>query len=158
MDKLARTLAHIKRAARALGKHPVTEYRWLENYERSERLSVFLRKKRSDRGASRLWSKFEKIIDDAIKNIYLIAEKPSMAAVTEEVWLQCFKNKIKKKPAPNTLRARILMVSDRLRMEKRDGRKRAAEKYEPIRGHPCPRQSALVGNQKTSPPIMSVGE
>jgi putative transposase len=58
-----------------------------------------------------------------------------MAAVTEEVWLQCFKNNIKKKPASNTIRARILRLSDRLRLEKREGRKRAAEKYEPIKGH-----------------------
>ena len=58
-----------------------------------------------------------------------------MMAVTEEVYLQCFKNKIKKKPAPNTIRARILALSDHLRVEKREGKKRAAEKYEPIKGH-----------------------
>jgi len=49
--------------------------------------------------------------------------------------VQCFKNKIKKKPAPNTIRARILALSDHLRVEKREGKKRAAEKYEPIKGH-----------------------
>ena len=46
---------------------------------------------------------------------------------------ECFKKKIKKKPAANTIRARILMLSDRLRMEKREGKKRPAEKYEPIK-------------------------
>ena len=135
MEKSGRTAADVKRAAQLLGKHPVTVYRWLENYRRCERLSVFLRKGRSDRGSSRLADKVEKIIAAAIKSIYLTAEKPSMAAVTEEVRLQCFKNNIKKKPAPNTIRARILMLSDRLRLEKREGRKRAAEKYEPIKGH-----------------------
>jgi putative transposase len=94
-----------------------------------------LRKKRSDRGTSRVSNKVEKIIDTAIKSVYLTAEKPTMAAVNEEVWLQCFKKKIKMKPAANTIRARILMVSDRLKMEKREGKKRAAEKYEPIKGH-----------------------
>ena len=117
MEKSERTAADVKRAAQLLGKHPVTVYRWLENYRRCERLSVFLRKERSDRGSSRLANKVEKIIAAAIKSIYLTAEKPSMAAVTEEVWLQCFKNNIKKKPAPNTIRARILMLSDRLRLE-----------------------------------------
>ena len=53
------------------GKHPATVYRWIENYGRSERLSVFLRKERSDRGARRLSNKVEKIIDAAIKKIYL---------------------------------------------------------------------------------------
>jgi hypothetical protein len=78
-----------------LGKHPATVYRWIEDYGRSERLSVFLRKERSDRGARRLSNKVEKIIDAAIKKIYLTAERPDVAAVVEEVSLQCFNNKIK---------------------------------------------------------------
>src|SRR5271166_4645540 len=53
MDRAKRTLTDIKRAARVLGRHPVTVYRWIENYKRCERLSVFLRKRRSDRGTSR---------------------------------------------------------------------------------------------------------
>jgi putative transposase len=134
-DRAKRTLTDIKRAARVLGRHPVTVYRWIENYKRCERLSVFLRKRRSDRGTGRLSSNVETIIDTAIKSVYLTAEKPTMMAVTEEVYLQCFKNKIKKKPAPNTIRARILALSDHLRVEKREGKKRAAEKYEPIKGH-----------------------
>jgi putative transposase len=96
---------------------------------------VFLRKERSDRGARRLSNKVEKIIDAAIKKIYLTAERPDVAAVVEEVNLQCFNSKIKGKPAPNTIRARVSVLSDRLKLEKRDGRKRAAEKYEPLKGH-----------------------
>jgi len=46
---------------------------------------VFLRKERSDRGARRLSNKVEKIIDAAIKKIYLTAERPEVAAVVEEV-------------------------------------------------------------------------
>src|SRR5579863_4211665 len=34
MDKAKRTLVDIKRAARVLGRHPVTVYRWIEDYER----------------------------------------------------------------------------------------------------------------------------
>ena len=134
MGNSERTFAHIKKAARALGKHPATVYRWIENYGRSERLSVFLRKERSDRGARRLSNKVEKIIDAAIKKIYLTAERPDVAAVVEEVNLQCFNSKIKGKPAPNTIRARVSVLSDRLKLEKREGRKRAAEKYEPLKG------------------------
>ena len=44
MGNSERTFVHVKKAARALGKHPSTIYRWIEKYERSERLSVFLRK------------------------------------------------------------------------------------------------------------------
>lgn len=39
---------------RELGKHPATVYRWIGDYKRSKRLSVFLRKERSDRRTSRL--------------------------------------------------------------------------------------------------------
>src|SRR5208283_3201419 len=71
----------------------------------------------------------------AIKKIYLKAERPDVAAVIEEVNLQCFKSKITSKPAPNTIRARVFVLSDRLKMEKREGKKVAAAKYEPIKGH-----------------------
>ena len=135
MGNSERTFVHVKKAARALGKHPATVYRWIENYGRSERLSVFLRKERSDRGTTRLATTVEKIIDAAIKKIYLKAERPDVAAVIEEVNLQCFKSKITSKPAPNTIRARVFVLSDRLKMEKRKGKKVAAAKYEPIKGH-----------------------
>jgi hypothetical protein len=44
MDRTKRTLEKVQEVADAVGKHPATIYRWLEAYERSERVSVFLRK------------------------------------------------------------------------------------------------------------------
>ena len=52
----------------------------------------------------------------------------------EEVNLQCFKAKLKR-PGASTIRQRIENLSERLKLEKRKGRKAAAEKYEPIKGH-----------------------
>jgi hypothetical protein len=46
----------------------------IENYGRSERLSVFLRKERSDRGARRLSNKVEKIIDVAMSFVFWLGE------------------------------------------------------------------------------------
>jgi putative transposase len=135
MDEAKRTRAHVTRTARAIGKHPATIYRWIQQYKGSERLSVLLRKERSDRGKSRLTNKLDQIINAAIKKFYLTEESPDMMAVIEEVELQCFKHKIENKPHPNTVRARIAVLSDRLKLEKRKGRKAAAEKYEPIKGH-----------------------
>ena len=129
-----RTFAKVSKIAAALGKHPSTIYRWIEDYERAERLSVFLRKERSDRGKSRLPSKVNAIIETAIKKIYLTAEQPDVAAVIEEVQLQCFKAKAKK-PHAATVRRRVAALPDRLKLEKRESRKAAAEKYEPIKGH-----------------------
>jgi putative transposase len=135
MDTAKRTFERVQKIAEVVGKHPATIYRWIEAYERSERISVFLRKGRSDRGKTRLSNKVNAIIETAIKKIYLTAERPDVAAVVEEVQLQCYKSKIKKKPHADTIRRRIAALPDRLKLEKRKGRKAAAEKYEPIKGH-----------------------
>jgi putative transposase len=135
MDRAKRTLAKVQKCADALGKHPATIYRWMKAYEHSERISIFLRKGRTDRGKSRLSNQVNAIIETAIKKIYLTAERPDVAAVVEEVQLQCFKNKIKDRPHADTIRQRIAALPDRLKLEKRKGRKAAAEKYEPIKGH-----------------------
>jgi putative transposase len=135
MDPVKRSRAQVSRVAKAIGKHPATIYRWMHQYESAERLSGLLRKDRSDRGKSRLTRRLDGIVDEAIKKFYLTAENPHMTAVIEEVDLQCFKQKIKKRPHPNTIRARIAKLSDRLKLEKRKGKKAAEAKYEPIKGH-----------------------
>jgi hypothetical protein len=82
-------------------------------------------------GARRLSNKVEKIIDAAIKKIYLTAERPDVAAVVEEVNLQCFNSKIKGKPAPNTIRARVSVLSARAGASARRNRsrRRAADQH-----------------------------
>src|SRR5260370_11939254 len=87
-------------------------------------------------------------------------------ADVEKIKLQCINSKIKGKPAPNTIRARVSVLSDRLKLEKREGRKRAAEKYEPLKGHfpgaDCPLAVAqidhtpmdvIVGDEEHRQPI-----
>jgi putative transposase len=135
MTPAERTLEKVQKVAAVVRKHPATVYRWIEAYERSERISAFLRKGRADRGKSRLSKKVDAIIETAIKKIYLTAERPAAAAVIEEVQLQCFKSGIKDTPHDDTIRQRIANLPDRLKLEKRKGRKAAAEKYEPIKGH-----------------------
>lgn len=134
MDPKVRTLADVKKVADALGKHPSTIYRWIEEYGRTGRVSVFLRKPRSDQGALRIPEAVEAIIATAIKTKYLVGEKPDMVAVIEEVQLQCRKAN-QPRPHPNTVRRRIAMVSDREKLRKREGKKAVDEKYEPRLGH-----------------------
>jgi putative transposase len=88
MDGIERTRAAVEKVAKILKKHPATIYRWIESYNCSGRLSELLRKNRADRGKSRLSSKVDTIIEDAIKKIYLTAEQPHISAVIEEVNLQ----------------------------------------------------------------------
>ena len=67
MDGIERTRAAVEKVAKILKKHPATIYRWIESYNCSGRLSELLRKNRADRGKSRLSSKVDTIIEDAIK-------------------------------------------------------------------------------------------
>jgi putative transposase len=134
LSRTQRTLTRVQKAADALGRHPATIYRWIEKYRSAGRVSALLRKERSDRGKSHLSETINSIIDTAINKIYLTAERPNAAAVIEEVNLQCFKAKIER-PGHCTVRRRIALLSDRVKLEKRKGRKAAAEKYEPIKGH-----------------------
>ena len=71
MDRAKRTLAKVQKFADELGKHPATIYRWMDSYEHSGRISIFLRKGRTDRGKSRLSNKVNAIIETAIKKIFL---------------------------------------------------------------------------------------
>ena len=136
MDRAKRTFEKVQKVANALGRHPATIYRWMEAYERSERISVFLRKDRSDRGKSRLSKKVNAIIEAAIKKIYLKAERPDVAAVVEEVRLQCFKSKIKKQPHADTIRQRVAALPDRLKLDKREGRSRQSHRQaQPFEKH-----------------------
>jgi putative transposase len=98
--------------SQSLNRHPATIYRWIDAHDHSERVSVLLRKGRSDQGGSRLSQEVDAIIEAAIKKIYLVAEQPQITAVIEEVELQCFKAKLKK-PGANTLRSRQLRKQPR---------------------------------------------
>ena len=85
MDKAQRTRSHVEKVARILDRHPATIYRWIDAHDHSERVSVLLRKGRSDQGGSRLSQEVDAIIEAAIKKIYLVAEQPQITAVIEEV-------------------------------------------------------------------------
>jgi putative transposase len=134
MDEEQRTRDHVEKVAKILNRHPATIYRWIEAHKNAQRVSVLLRKGRSDRGGSRVSKEVDAIIQAAIKEIYLVAEQPQITAVIEEVNLQCFKAKLTR-PGASTIRRRIASLSGRLKLEKRKGKKAAAEKYEPIKGH-----------------------
>ncbi|MCG2575867.1 DDE-type integrase/transposase/recombinase [Dechloromonas sp. XY25] len=129
-----RNLSDVKAVAESLRVTPCTIYRWIEKYQKAGRLSVFLRKPRSDCGEKRLSEPQEAIIQKAIETKYLTAEKPDVETVIEEVRLLCSLNQVKK-PHDNTVRNRINEISERTKIAKRRSKKIAAEIFEPIRGH-----------------------
>jgi putative transposase len=128
-----KNFAEVNAIAEQLGCHPATIYRWIKEYAKTQRLSVLLRKRRSDAGKKRLPVPQEEIIEEAIRTKYLTAEKPDVESVVEEVALLCSLRQVKT-PHANTIRKRVNEISGRTKMEKRRGKKIAAENYEPIRG------------------------
>lgn len=127
------TLAEVKVIADALGKHPATIYRWISTYDKTQRVSCLLRKERADTGRKRLSAEQEEVIQEAINSKFLTEEKPGPEAVTELVRLLCSQRGLKN-PHANTVRSRLNQIPERMKMEKRRGRKVAAEHFEPIRG------------------------
>jgi putative transposase len=134
MDGTERTRADVEKVSKILKRHPATIYRWIDAYHHSGRISGLLQKGRADRGKSRLSNEVEAIIETAINTVYLTAEQPPVSAVIEEVAVQCFKAKLKT-PDASTVRRRVAMLADRLKLEKRKNKKAAAQKFEPIKGH-----------------------
>jgi len=100
------SFSDVKAVADALNRHPATIYRWIEEYSKTQRISVLLRKKRADTGAKRLSLAQEEVIQEAITTRYLTAEKRDAETVIEEVGLLCSQRKLKK-PHGNTIRNRI---------------------------------------------------
>lgn len=127
------SLADVKAVADALGKHPSTIYRWVDTYDKTQRLSSLLRKKRTDTGGRYLSDEQEEVIQIAIKSKYLTEEKAGPEVVIEEVGLLCSQRNLKR-PHGNTIRNRINQIPGRIKMEKRRGKKVAAEHFEVIRG------------------------
>jgi putative transposase len=134
MDPAQRTFAQVSAVADAEGRHPATIYRWIGDYQRTHRVSCFLKKPRADQGTTRISEELERIIEEAIKTKYLGAEKPSIVDVVEEVALQC-RQKQFKPPHDNTVRRRVSLVSERTKLEKRQGREAAENKFDPMLGH-----------------------
>ena len=128
-----RTRADVKKRAEEFNKHTNTIYKWIKSYERSG-IRGLMKKFRKDSGVKRLDEKIEKIIQENIEDYYLTKERRSVAYVHRVIVTEC-KNLNLKPPHENTIRKRIDAISQVKQLAKRFGHNKAAEKFEPIRGH-----------------------
>lgn len=129
-----RTAAHVRSVANEAGSNTSTIYRWIANYQETGLVSSLIRASRSDIGTPRLAAAVEIIVQDCLRRFFLTEERPTPMDVWEEIKSLCMKDGL---PAPhhNTIRNRIAMLSEELKVEKRLGKKAAKEKYSPQRGH-----------------------
>jgi putative transposase len=128
-----RSTADVDKVAQMLERSRSTVYRWLDRYETQASLSALMRKRRNDVGRSRLPEEIEAVISHQIETHYLTLNRRSIASTAEEVRKEC-KSKGLREPDESTVRDRIHRLDPRLVEERRYGDKRAAEKFDPLRG------------------------
>lgn len=118
-------------------KHDVgtsTIYRWLRDFDRVGRVSVFVRQTRKDKGRIGLPKKVEDVITDMVKVHYLTKQKKKPAKVIREVEMLCSKLGLES-PHPNTIRNRIKKLDTYNKKKSREGNKAARDAYSLSKGH-----------------------
>jgi putative transposase len=134
LEASRRTREMVKEQARAAGVHPVTIYRWLEAYRCTERVSALLPNKSGfKKGVGRLSPEVEAVVQATIEDFYLHKQKRSVKKTIDEVESRC-RNAGITPPHANTVRNRISALSEKAKMERRQGRRAAREVFDPVRG------------------------
>lgn len=135
LDPSRHSTEGVAEQARAAGVHSSTIYRWIDAFERTGQTSALLpAKKPGGKGRSRLSQETEAVLHATIEDFYLNKQRRSAEKTCQEVRRRC-RNAGLKPPHPNTIRNRIAQVSEEMKLERREGRKKAREKFKPIQGH-----------------------
>lgn len=129
-----RTAAMVQARAKEIGGSRSKLYRWLNAYEKSGLMSSLLPAWPSGPTTKKLGEQTEKIVDEMIKEHYLTQRRCRITKVHREVKDRCKKAGLTP-PHYNTLRKRVRHIPERTLIEGRYGKRRAAEKYDPIRDH-----------------------
>lgn len=113
-------------------KHNVTAmtiYRWIKDYEASEKISSLIsnKQKRGKRG-SRIDTLANKIVEDVIEELYLTKQRIGFPKIYDTIKSECKKANIQP-PHENTVRNRIKVIDPEFSMKKRFSPKKANEKY-----------------------------
>ncbi len=109
-----------------------TIYRWIQLFSSTGRISVFLRKRRSDDGKARLGPELEALMAKIITEKLLTAQKLQPTKVYRELESSCRENGWMT-PHLNTLRERIRRIAPITYAKHRRG-KNAELAFQPIRG------------------------
>src|SRR6266404_1939362 len=130
-----RTRRAVDDVARAHEVHTTTIYRWLDLYQQCGRTSVLVASPPSGgRGASRLHSESEKILECTIEDFYLTDQKRSVRRTYDELRRRC-RNAQVEAPHINTLRNRIKIVSAKEKVSRREGKQAAERQHGAFPGH-----------------------
>ena len=130
-----RTDEMVRAVAQEAGVHRTTVYRKLALYEQSGRVSDLTpTKPRGGKGQSRLAPEADAIVGSLLKEVYLNKQKRSIKKTADEI-SRSFTNAELKPPHYNTIRNRILAISEKERDKERLGAKVASENHDAFPGH-----------------------
>lgn len=132
--KVKRNRKLVEEYAKKNNVSPASIYNWIKNYSEVDTVSSLVRKKRSDRGKTRLSPNLEKIIYQCVQKMVLNKQQYSIASVIEEVKLCCRKAGLAA-PHPNTIRKRISIIPEEEFLKRRRGNKEARAIFSPIEGN-----------------------
>jgi putative transposase len=132
VEQQSLTLGDVERAVRQLRVSRSLLYTLLRRYRQRPQASSLLPWKRGrDNNVRVLDQNREQLLNACIKDFYLRPERPSLAALVQEVRRRFSEQQL---PAPNyrTVRRRVGAMDLRLVIGKREGVKRAREKLGPV--------------------------
>ncbi|WP_189339638.1 Mu transposase C-terminal domain-containing protein [Rhodanobacter denitrificans] len=121
-------------AAKMLGVQPRTVWRIQKRYRTDSKVSTLVSRKPGPKKGSRFLSlEREAIVHDVLEESYLKRERPSAGTATNDVELECKRRQLRPVCA-QTIRNRLRAIDPKYVMQKRQGGKRAREKYKPVPG------------------------
>lgn len=120
-------------AAQRLNKSRQSVYNYLQTWEKTGRLSAFIKKQRKDKGRSRLGGDVSGIIESVIETEYKKPERLSIAGTAELIGMACAEAGVSA-PSVSTVRRIVLNQPERDVMKARYGSKAARERFEPLKG------------------------
>ena len=130
-----RTDEMVRAVAQEAGVHRTTVYRKLARYEQTSRVSDLTpTKPTGGKGQSRLAPEAEAIVDSLLKEVYLNKQKRSFKKTADEI-SRSFAHAELKPPHYNTIRKRILAISEKERDKERLGAKAVSKKHDAFPGH-----------------------
>ncbi len=118
----------VAKTAVELGKTVRTVYRLRKKLEQSGTVEAFMHKERSDKGASRLPQEIEALIQESIRAELMKREFGTFEDVHTAVKRAC-KSKGLKPPGLTTIRDRYFKISEKERVARRRGPRKAQEQF-----------------------------
>jgi len=133
LDNPHRTREEAAAMATAADVHVSTLYRWLSDYLRQGNVSALVPARPGRKAGTRLLSpEIEAILDVVIEEFYLQKQRRTADEVIEEVESRCRLAKVPS-PHPNTVRNRLRLVPEIVKLKRRGRRDEAVNRFSAIK-------------------------